>query len=66
MTIFSIPLYFLFSKEDKGLSLIHVFFFIQLNILEKNGNLPIKIFDSIPNAQHENLNKAKKMKEQKN
>lgn len=23
------------------------------------------MFDSIPNAQHENLNKAKKMKEQK-
>lgn len=64
MTIFSKNSFFI-SKEDKGLSLIHVFFFIQLNVLEKNGNLPIKMFESIPNAQHENLNKAKKMKEQK-
>lgn len=46
---------------------VHIdFFFIHLSDLEKNENLSIKIFDSIPNAQHENLNKAKKMKEQKN
>lgn len=41
------------------------FFFIHLSDLEKNWNLSIKMFDSTPNSQH-NLNKAKKMKKQKN
>lgn len=36
-----------------------IFFFIHLSDLEENWNLFIRMFDSIPNAQHENLNKAK-------
>lgn len=35
------------------------FFFIHQSDLEENWNLFIRMFDSIPNAQHENLNKAK-------